>query len=245
MTKHALNAFLATSVAFINEIAGLCERLGADALEVERGLKSDSRIGPGAYLHPGSAFAGGTLARDVSFLMEAAQERSLPCHLLHGVRQSNHGHKDWVRRRLTEVVGPLAGKTIALLGLTYKPGTDTLRRSDAVELAVWLRSQAADVHAFDPAVAALPEELRGTFDLAPRLERALERAHAAVIATAWPEFQALSPDAVLRAMRRPVILDPARHLERTLAVDGRIEYFAVGTGGGSPASRIAPGEQPE
>src|SRR5436190_21879491 len=115
MTKHALNAFLATSVAFINEIASLCERVGADAREVERGLKSDVRIGKLAYLKPGPAFAGGTLARDISFLQHLGAEfgRSVP--LLKGVRESNLHHKEWLLSRLTEVIGDLKGKTVAVL----------------------------------------------------------------------------------------------------------------------------------
>src|SRR5438105_9080028 len=100
MTKHALNAFLATSVTFINEIATLCERVGADALEVEGGLKSDVRIGQGAYLHAGTAFAGGTLARDVKFLLNVSRKEHVHAALLSGVEQSNEFHQAWVRNRL-------------------------------------------------------------------------------------------------------------------------------------------------
>src|SRR5262249_38272086 len=148
MTKHALNSFLATSVAFANELAGLCERVGADAGDVERGLKTDPRIGPRAYVRPGAAFAGGTLARDVSFLIEMRRAEERPPHLMSAVQESNEAHKDWPRRRLVELVGDPRGKAIAILGLTYKPGTDTLRRSTAVETARWLGDRGARVTAF-------------------------------------------------------------------------------------------------
>ena len=138
MTKHAINAFLATSVTFINEIAALCEQSGADAKEVERGLKTEKRIGPQAYLGPGAAFAGGTLARDVVFLKALGQAAGRATPLMDGVESSNREHRGWARRRLLSLLGPLGGRTIAVWGLTYKPGTDTLRRSTAVELCRWL-----------------------------------------------------------------------------------------------------------
>src|SRR5262245_19073556 len=138
MTKHALNAFLATSVTFANELARMCEAVGADAKEVERGLKSEARIGPKAYLSPGAAFAGGTLARDVRFLIELGARRDVGTPLFQGVWASNQAHKAWVRDRLSRMLCDGGGSVVAVLGLTYKPGTNTLRRSSAVELCRWL-----------------------------------------------------------------------------------------------------------
>jgi UDPglucose 6-dehydrogenase len=109
MTKHAINAFLATSVTFANEIAAICELVGADAKEVERGLKTEARIGPKAYLSPGGAFAGGTLARDITFLNIAGAEKSLATPLLSAVKPSNDEHKLWVRRKLMTFFPELAG----------------------------------------------------------------------------------------------------------------------------------------
>jgi UDPglucose 6-dehydrogenase len=129
MTKHALNAFLATSITFINEIAALSEQVGADASEVERGLKSEARIGPKAYLSPGGAFAGGTIARDVVFLSELGHARGVATHLLSSIKPSNDAHRAWAQQRLEQLLDGVSGKTIAVWGLTYKPGTDTLRRS--------------------------------------------------------------------------------------------------------------------
>ena len=158
MTKHALNGFLATSVTYINEIASICELVGADAEEVSRGLKSDARIGQRAYLGPGEAFAGGTLARDIQFLREIAHDRGIEVPLTAGVAASNAAHQKWARGALARVLGidltadtdALKGRLIAVWGLTYKPGTSTMRRSSALELCDWLDDQGAIVQAPRP-----------------------------------------------------------------------------------------------
>ncbi|MBV9126891.1 MAG: UDP-glucose/GDP-mannose dehydrogenase family protein, partial [Verrucomicrobia bacterium] len=228
MTKHGINAFLALSVTFANEIARLCERVGADAREVEAGLKSESRIGPKAYLRPGGAFAGGTLARDVVALTQLAAANGERADLIAAILTSNDAHKNWALGRLRALLGAsLAGAEIAVLGLTYKPGTDTLRRSGAVELAHALLKNGATVRAYDPAVRALPPELAGaTFCATPA--DALRNADAAVIATEWPEIRAADWPALVPTMRRRVILDANRFL-RDAAALGDIEYFAVGS----------------
>ena len=121
MTKHAVNSFLATSVTFINELAALCERTGADAKEVERGLKTERRIGPHAYLSPGGAFAGGTLARDVAFLRTLGTNVGRPTPLMDGVVASNAAHRMWARRWLESDLGDLAGTKIAVGALRTSP----------------------------------------------------------------------------------------------------------------------------
>ena len=136
-------------VAFINELAGLCEVSGADAKAVERGLKTDRRIGPAAYLAPGAAFAGGTLARDVRFLKTLGQRLGRTTPLIDGVEASNRAHREWPNRTLRELFGRLTGRTIAVWGLTYKAGTDTLRRSMSVELCRWLLGEGATVRQGD------------------------------------------------------------------------------------------------
>ncbi len=228
MTKHALNAFLATSVTFANELGALCERVGADARAVERGLETDARIGPRAYLRPGGAFAGGTLARDIAFLIEIGRAKNVPTNLLAAVKTSNDAHKHWARRALQHALGDLRGKTIAVLGLTYKPGTDTLRRSSAVEQCHWLREQGARVVAFDPAVKTLPDELTRVIELRPSFEAALRGADAAIVATEWQEFTAIRADEVAQWMRQPIVLDASRFLDKNLGSDSHIRYIAVG-----------------
>jgi UDPglucose 6-dehydrogenase len=227
MTKHAINAFLALSVTFANELAAVCERVGADAKEVERGLKTEFRIGPRAYLAPGGAFAGGTLARDVAFLTEIGATNQLALPLLGSVRPSNEWHKRWAQRRLEDRLGTIAGTTIAVWGLTYKPGTDTLRRSAAVELCSALAALGAKVKAWDPAIRALPAELASTISLATSPEEAVRGASALVIATEWPELRAVQLAGAVPLMQRPLILDANRFLAASVAnVD--VEYYAVG-----------------
>lgn len=230
MTKHALNAFLAVSVAFMNEVAVMCERVGADAAEVARGVMSDARIGPRAYLRPGHAFSGGTLARDVSFLEELGRREGLQIDVVLAVRRSNEGHSGWVRRRLIEMFGDVRGRPIAVLGLTYKPGTDTLRRSSAVETCRWLSEQGATVVAYDPAVKKLPVEARVFIDLRLSVEEVLRGAAAVLVATEWPEFTSITADDLVRCMQQPIVLDPGRFLEANLSRDNRIRYLAVGRG---------------
>lgn len=228
MTKHALNAFLATSVSFINEIAALCEKTGADAADVARGLKSEARIGPRAYLHPGTAFAGGTLARDIAFLRGIGNRLGTPTSLLDGVQQSNNLHKEWALWRISELLGDPGGKTIAVLGLTYKPGTNTLRRSSAVELCRSLARAGARIQGYDPALTTLPEEAAGLLELAVSAVDALAGADAAFISGDWPEFRSLTASSFVERMHKPVVLDPTRVLESALSSDTRIQYTAVG-----------------
>ena len=229
MSKHALNAFLATSVAFINEVARLCEVHGADAQDVERALKSEPRIGPRAYLAPGAAFAGGTLARDLRSLQRLGAAGSVATPLLSAVLASNDEHGEWLRKKIVEVSGGLTGIAVAVLGLAYKPDTNTLRRSSALDLCRWLAERSARVRAYDPAIAELGAEGHSRVTLAASAGEALAGAEVAVVATPWPEFRRLSGDDVVNAMKTPRVIDQTRFLADTLGKDPRIAYVAVGT----------------
>jgi UDPglucose 6-dehydrogenase len=236
MTKHALNAFLATSVTFINEIAAICEQVGADAGEVARGLKSEARIGPKAYLSPGGAFAGGTLARDIMFLSQLGEARGVPTHVVSSVKQSNDAHKMWAERRLDQLLNGVSGKTVAVWGLTYKPGTDTLRRSGSIELCRSLVGKGATVRAHDPAVKALPEDLAGRVALADSALSAVDDASALVVSTPWPEYRQVDAGHLAARMARPLILDATRFTGETIGRAAGVEYVSVGTftAGGQP-----------
>ena len=229
MTKHAVNAFLALSVAFANEIARLCEAVGANARDVEHGLRSESRIGPKAYLRPGSAFAGGTLARDVVTLTALAADHGESVELIPAILRGNEKHKTWALRRLESIYGKFAGVTVAILGLTYKPGTDTLRRSSAVELCQALLDRGVRVQCYDPAVARLPGTLAAA-RICESLDDALREADAAVITTEWPQIKEANWPGLVKTMKRtPVILDANRFLD--VATDGLpgARYFTVGS----------------
>jgi len=227
MTKHAINAFLATSVCFANEVATLGEYVGANAKEVERGLKTEERIGPKAYLSPGNAFSGGTLARDVRFLQNIGKKNLLPLYLINSVLESNDFHKTWIQRKCKEILGDLNGKHITVLGLTYKPGTNTLRRSMAVELCKWIKDQGAEVTAFDPAIHELPQELLSVISLSSDLGGSVETADCIIVATEWPDFRKIETN-IITTMQGKTIIDPNGFMEVILGNVHNIQYFSVG-----------------
>ncbi|HEY6167631.1 MAG TPA: nucleotide sugar dehydrogenase [Verrucomicrobiae bacterium] len=227
MVKHALNSFLAVSITFINEIARLCEHAGADAKEVAAGLKSDVRIGPRAYLGPGGPFAGGTLARDVVTLTKLGAASGERLALIPAIKQSNDQHRGWALRRLQTRLGELRGKVIAVLGLTYKPDTDTLRRSAAVELIGDLLKAGAIVRAFDPAVKSLPSELASVALTADAAD-AVNGADAAAVCTEWPAIRAAPWAEAVPTMRNRVFVDANRFLEKELKGIAGVEHLSVG-----------------
>jgi UDPglucose 6-dehydrogenase len=227
MVKHALNSFLAVSITFINEIARLCEHVGADAREVSAGLKSEPRIGPKAYLAPGGAFAGGTLARDVVTLTNLGQQSGEALSLIPAIKRSNDEHRGWALRQVQARLGEVANRTVGVLGLVYTPNTDTLRRSAAVELCQQLQAAGAHVQAFDPVIRKSSAELTGV-RLVHALEDALAQADAGVVCTEWPQFQVANwPQAAAR-MRRALIIDPNRFLEKPLQGVAGVEHISVG-----------------
>jgi UDPglucose 6-dehydrogenase len=225
MVKHGLNAFLALSITYINEIARLCERTGADAREVAAGLKTDQRIGPKAYLGPGGPFAGGTLARDVVVLTELGDRFDEGLQVIPAIKRSNDQHRHWALQRLEDSLGSVSGKSVAILGLTYKPNTDTLRRSAAVELCGQLLNAGAAVRAFDPVVKALPTEL-AQIALVPDIAAVFKQADAAVVCTEWPAFSRADWTSLVPLMKRPLIIDANCFLD--LKSFKGIEYLCVG-----------------
>ncbi len=150
MAKHASNSYLATAISFINEISDLCDRVGADVGEVAKGMKFDRRIGAHAYLSPGLGFAGGTLGRDICALQELGRQYNCRMHLMDAVMSVNRERALVVKKRLLNSYASLRGRRIGVLGLTYKPGTNTLRRSIAEEIISGLLEEDAEVRAYDP-----------------------------------------------------------------------------------------------
>ena len=219
MSKHALNGFLAVSATYANELARVCEAVGADAHDVENALRADPRVGRRAYVAPGGPIAGGTLGRDINVLRSLARENGVGVPVLDAVPSSNATHQAWVEARihmllmlLTDAPAP----RVALLGLTYKTGTNTLRRSFAVQLARRLIDRGMEVRAFDPAIHAIPAET-GIY-LAPSLESALDGADVAVLMTPWPEFKGLQATDFVGHMRHPRVVDQTgflAHIDRS------------------------------
>ena len=226
MTKHAINAFLATSVTFANEIASICEMVHADAKEVERGLKTEARIGPKAYLSPGGPFAGGTLARDIEYLGVIGKINHVPTPLISSVRLSNDEHKKWVRRKLAQKFQSMKSIKVALWGLTYKAGTDTLRRSLSVELCNWLIEQNAMIKVYDPVVKELPNHWSSVV-MSSNASDTLKDAQVLIIGTEWPEFKENADQILLAAKPNLVIIDANRYLGKSKAPQ-QFNYISVG-----------------
>lgn len=227
MTKHAINSFLATSITFANEVATICETVGADAKDVEKGLKTEARIGPQAYLSPGSAFSGGTLARDIGFLSQVARNKDLTVPLIDSISKSNSEHKNWVKKRLLKKRENLLKRNIAVWGLTYKAGTNTLRRSLSVELCNWLLDQGAILHIHDPVVKKLPSEWTKNVTRYGSPEETILHVEAIVVATEWPDYKEISYNAFSNLKKSILVLDTNRFLKHLSSIDN-VEYVAVG-----------------
>ena len=204
MVKHALNAFLATSITFTNEIAGICEVVAADMSEVENALRLDPRIGKKAYVRAGSAFGGGTLARDVRFLTAIAREHGSSVPVLSAVIESNERQKGWVVQQLRKNLDELVGKRIGILGLAYKAGTDSIRRSVAIDIIKALIEEGGNVTAFDPKVSDLAGQDGSSLVIADTAEEVFRDSHAVVLATDWPEFRSLDFSALIPSMARAI-----------------------------------------
>jgi UDPglucose 6-dehydrogenase len=228
MIKHAINSFLALSITFMNEIARICEKVGADAREVESGLKSEARIGPKAYLSPGGPFAGGTLARDVVTLDHLANRLGEELFLIPAIKFSNDQHKLWAIQKLREELGSLDGKQVTILGLTYKPNTDTLRRSLAIELCRSLISQGVALTAFDPVVVAMPADL-SKIQITRRVSEAIKDADGIIVATEWPQLLEADWQESVRSMKQPIIVDANGFLRSKLSEFAGLIYRSVGT----------------
>jgi UDPglucose 6-dehydrogenase len=241
MIKLASNAFLATRISFINEIANVCEVTGADVEEVARGMGLDRRIGP-HFLRAGIGYGGSCFPKDVSALKQLAGNSGYHFQLLNSVIEVNELQKRRVVGKLKKHLGHLAGKRIALLGLAYKAGTDDLREAASIVLAARLLAEGAEVTAWDP-VATPRDELRGATLCATPLE-AVTGADAAVIVTEWDELRDLACDEVRAAMRNPLVVDGRNLLDPHQVRAAGFAYEGVGRPT-SPFSALPETEEPK
>ena len=212
MVKLASNAYLATRISFINEIANVCEEVGADVSEVARGMGLDDRIGP-QFLRPGIGFGGSCFPKDVSALKLLAGNSGYHFQLLNAVIEVNELQKRRVVGKLVEHIGPLAGKRIALLGLAFKPDTDDMREASSLVLSARLAAEGAEVVAFDPVAMDAARELLPGVEMARSALEALEGADGAVLVTEWPEFRELDWTGAAGVMNRPLLIDGRNYLD--------------------------------
>ena len=227
MVKLASNAFLATKISFINEIANVCEETGADVSVVAEGMGLDPRIGP-LFLRPGIGYSGSCLPKDVSALKQLAGNSGYHFQLLTAVIEVNDQQKRRVVGKLAKHLGSLHGKTVALLGLAFKPNTNDMREAPSVVLAHRLLAEGAVVRGWDAVALEEARPLLRGVELCPTILETVKEADAAVIVTEWDELRELATAEVREAMRNPLIVDGRNFLDPDAARAAGFRYEAIG-----------------
>jgi UDPglucose 6-dehydrogenase len=227
MVKLAANAFLATKISFINEIANVCEETGADVLEVAKGMGLDQRIGA-HFLRPGIGYGGSCFPKDVSALKLLAGNTGYHFQLLTAVIEVNELQKRRVIAKLQKHLGSLVGKTVALLGLAFKAETDDMREASSLVLAARLQGSGSRVRAYDPIATQEAHKLMSGVALADSALEAVRGADAVVLVTEWPEFAKLDWNEVGEAMARRVLIDGRNFIDREAALAAGFAYEGVG-----------------
>lgn len=206
MVKYASNSFLATKISFINEMAQICERVGADVSVVAEGMGYDERIGP-LFLQAGVGYGGSCFPKDVKALAHIAHEADCHPQLLHAVMEINHDQRRRYVKRLQDVTGDLFAKDIAIWGLSFKENTDDIRESPSMDIIDMMLSRGAKVRAYDPAAADRAREFLPKVDILSNPYDAVEGADALCVITPWNEFKQANMGRVVEIMRNPVLLD--------------------------------------
>ena len=227
MIKLASNAFLATKISFINEIANVCEQTGADVTEVARGMGLDKRIGP-SFLRAGVGYGGSCFPKDTQALKQLAGNAGYHFQLLNAVIEVNELQKRRVVAKLEKHLGTLVGRRIALLGLAFKPDTDDMREATSLVLTARLQGEGAHVIAYDPVAERSAAGLLPSVALAESAEDALQGADAAVLVTEWPEFAELDWAGLRERMATPLIVDGRNFLDAEELRAAGFEYEGIG-----------------
>jgi UDPglucose 6-dehydrogenase len=227
MVKLASNAFLMTRISFINEIANVCEELGADVTDVAQGMGLDDRIGS-RFLQAGIGYGGSCFTKDVSALKMLAANSGYHFQLLNSVIEVNELQKRRVMAKLSRHLDSLVGKRVALLGLAFKPDTDDMRGASSLVLAARLEGEAAKVVAYDPVAEAVAAPLLPGVEMASSALDALDGADAAVLVTEWPEFAELDWAAVAKKMKTPLLVDGRNFLDEAALRAAGITYEGIG-----------------
>ena len=227
MIKLASNAFLATKISFINEIANVCEEVGADVGEVARGMGLDERIGS-SFLRAGIGYGGSCFPKDVTALKMLAGNSGYHFQLLNSVIEVNELQKRRVVGKLGSHLGSLLGKRVALLGLAFKPDTDDMREASSLVLASRLQGEGAEVVAYDPVARERASELLGSVEMADSPLEALDGADAAVLVTEWREFAELDWSEAAARMARPLLVDGRNFLDPAALRAAGFEYEGIG-----------------
>jgi UDPglucose 6-dehydrogenase len=227
MIKLASNAFLATKISFINEIANVSEEVGADVTEVARGMGLDERIGP-KFLKAGIGYGGSCFPKDTQALKILAGNTGYHFQLLTAVIEVNELQKRRVMAKLTKHLGSLAGKKVALLGLAFKPDTDDMREASSLVLASRLQGEGATVSGYDPVAERPARELLPTVEFCESVADAVEGADAVVLVTEWPEFAELDWAELRERMATPLIVDGRNFLDPVALREAGFTYEGIG-----------------
>ena len=242
LIKYAANAFLATKITFINEVADLCEAVGADVQDVARGIGLDGRIG-GKFLHAGPGFGGSCFPKDCQALVRTAEEMKAPLAIVDTVLRVNDARKRSMARRVVEACGgSVEGLTLAALGLTFKPNTDDMRDSPSLAFLPALSDAGATVRAFDPEGIAEAKKLMPELEYCTDPYEAMDGADALILVTEWNAFRALDLTRVKRLLRRPLVIDLRNiYKPEEMAAMG-LAYHSIGRASSPPgAEAAAPG----
>jgi UDPglucose 6-dehydrogenase len=244
MVKLASNAFLATKISFINEIANVCEEVGADVTEVARGMGLDSRIGP-HFLHAGVGYGGSCFPKDTQALKQLAGNTGYHFQLLTAVIEVNELQKRRVVSKLEKHLGSLAGKRVALLGLAFKPDTDDMREASSLVLAARLQGEGATVVAYDPVAEGPAAELLPHVEMRTSVADAVAGADAAVLVTEWPEFAGLDWGELASRMTTPLLVDGRNFLDPAAIRAAGLIYEGIGrpnhAGASADAGQVSTG----
>ncbi len=235
LIKYAANAFLAMKITFINEVADLCERVGADVQEVSRGIGLDNRIGA-KFLHAGPGYGGSCFPKDTLALMKTAQDHDSPLRLIEATVSVNDTRKRAMARKVIHALGSVRGKTIAVLGLTFKPNTDDMRDAPSLSIIQALQDAGATIRAHDPEGMDAARALLNDVDYAASAYDAAEGAAAVVIVTEWDAFRALDFARLKRTMAEPVVVDLRNIYPPEQVEAAGFRYFSVGRPGASDAA---------
>ncbi|MGB2272244.1 MAG: UDP-glucose dehydrogenase family protein [Pseudomonadales bacterium] len=228
LTKYAANAFLATKISFINEISNLCEAVGADVHDVAKGMGLDGRIGK-KFLHPGPGYGGSCFPKDTLALIRIAQENDVPSRIVESVVEVNAAQKARMVKKIRTVLGNVSGKTIAILGLTFKPETDDMRDSPSLSIIPPLLDKGAIIKAHDPkGVKEAKHELPDSVQYVDDINDAISGADALVIMTEWNEYRSLNLASIKETMRGNAFIDLRNVYERKAVEAAGFEYAAVG-----------------
>ncbi len=232
LIKYASNGFLATKISFINEVAALCEALGANVEVVARGMGLDARIGP-QFLHPGPGFGGSCFPKDTRAVAQIARDNGLEFRIVDAVLAANEATTNRMVEKIRAAFGELAGKTVAVLGLSFKPNTDDIRESPALPIVRKLVAAGARVRAYDPAAMAATRLEIPDVDYCEESYAAADGADGLVILTEWNQFRALELPRLKRLLRQPLVVDLRNVYDPEKMADAGFTYVSIGRPPGS------------